>query len=576
MNFAKKTMSLALASVMAASSLFVGSTAFAATDKVIKPMTGNTQVVTATVKDTINKYGYHDYDVDSSVYAYTPAKTGYYAISVKSTPVYEKETTKTYTQDGTTYTNKDYEYSYTNSAEFSKRVDDASVTVYDNNNLSSKGELAYIDTVKNVLSYTQKDENSYPQDATAEYFDGYDVVKLNAGKTYYFDVYTDAYSNAVANSATYERTFLSGATVTVAPTDWDYELVKTKVSSQTFKIKSENETYTKQYNYYKLGASTKYLGTAKDAVVPNTINSLPVTEVNGTQNKAITSLTLSANVKSVSNFDNLKNLAAINLSNVETVKSHAFAGDTALTSVAIPATVKEVKESAFYGCTALANVSVAYGVKEIGDYAFYETAAKSIALPSTIVSIGDYAFGYETGLNTNTVNPYDTTEVAKQGFVMSGYSSDAALNYAVANDMAYYELSAGCPHPYEVTTVPATIFAKGSKTSVCPICGATTVKSIKKKTFKISSVKSSKKKTLVVKAAKQKEMAGYKVQYSTSKKFTKKTTKTVKVATKKALNKTVKGLKSGKKYYVRVRAYKVADGKTVNSAWTKTKSVKVK
>lgn len=85
MNFAKKTMSLALASVMAASSLFVGSTAFAATDKVIKPMTGNTQAVTATVKDTINKYGYHDYDVDSSVYAYTPAKTGYYAVSVKST-----------------------------------------------------------------------------------------------------------------------------------------------------------------------------------------------------------------------------------------------------------------------------------------------------------------------------------------------------------------------------------------------------------------------------------------------------------------------------------------------------------
>lgn len=186
MNFAKKTMSLALASVMAASSLFVGSTAFAATDKVIKPMTGNTQAVTATVKDTINKYGYHDYDVDSSVYAYTPAKTGYYAVSVKSTPVYEKETTKTYTEDGTTYTNKDYEYSYTNSAQFSKRVDDASVTVYDNNNLSSKGELAYIDTVKNVLSYTQKDENSYPQDATAEYFDGYDVVKLNAGKTYLF------------------------------------------------------------------------------------------------------------------------------------------------------------------------------------------------------------------------------------------------------------------------------------------------------------------------------------------------------------------------------------------------------
>lgn len=39
----------------------------------------------------------------------------------------------------------------------------------------------------------------------------------------------------------------------------------------------------------------------------------------------------------------------------------------------------------------------------------------------------------------------------------------------------------------------------------------------------------------------------------------------------------VKKLKSGKKYYVRVRAYKVVGGKKYYSAWaTKTKPVKVK
>ena len=58
--------------------------------------------------------------------------------------------------------------------------------------------------------------------------------------------------------------------------------------------------------------------------------------------------------------------------------------------------------------------------------------------------------------------------------------------------------------------------------------------------------------------------------------LTKKTTKTVKVATKKKLNKKIKGLKSGKKYYVRVRAYKMNGKKTVYSAWTAKKSVKVK
>ena len=157
---------------------------------------------------------------------------------------------------------------------------------------------------------------------------------------------------------------------------------------------------------------------------------------------------------------------------------------------------------------------------------------------------------------------------------MGGKSVEAA-NYAAINGIAYYDMTKGCPHAYAVTTVPATVFAKGKKISTCPLCGNTITKSIKKKTFKISSLKAAKK-ALTVKAAAQAEMKGYQVQYSTSKKFKKKTTKTVKVATKKKLNKKIKGLKSGKKYYVRVRAYKMNGKKTVYSAWTAKKSVKVK
>ena len=204
------------------------------------------------------------------------------------------------------------------------------------------------------------------------------------------------------------------------------------------------------------------------------------------------------------------------------------------------------------------------GVKKIGRYAFYNTALKAAVLPASVVSIGNYAFGYVESFDTNTADP----------FVMGGKSVEAA-NYAAINGIAYYDMTKGCPHAYVVTTVPATVFAKGKKISTCPLCGNTITKSIKKKTFKISSLKAAKK-ALTVKAAAQAEMKGYQVQYSTSKKFTKKTTKTVKVATKKKLNKKIKGLKSGKKYYVRVRAYKMNGKKTVYSAWTAKKSVKVK
>lgn len=68
--------------------------------------------------------------------------------------------------------------------------------------------------------------------------------------------------------------------------------------------------------------------------------------------------------------------------------------------------------------------------------------------------------------------------------------------------------------------------------------------------------------------------AGYEVQYSTSKKFTKKTTKS---KTTKKTSYTVKGLKDKTTYYVRVRAYKLDEnGKKVYSKWTSTTKVKTK
>ncbi len=71
-------------------------------------------------------------------------------------------------------------------------------------------------------------------------------------------------------------------------------------------------------------------------------------------------------------------------------------------------------------------------------------------------------------------------------------------------------------------------------------------------------------------------VTGYEVQYSTSKKFTKKTTKTVTIKKAKTKKTTIKKLKKGKKYYVKVRAYKTVSGKKLYGAWSSVKNVKVK
>ncbi len=69
---------------------------------------------------------------------------------------------------------------------------------------------------------------------------------------------------------------------------------------------------------------------------------------------------------------------------------------------------------------------------------------------------------------------------------------------------------------------------------------------------------------------------GYEVQYSTSKKFTKKTTKKVTVKKAKTKKTKIKKLAKGKKYYVRLRAYKKVNKKAVYGAWSSVKYVKIK
>ena len=100
------------------------------------------------------------------------------------------------------------------------------------------------------------------------------------------------------------------------------------------------------------------------------------------------------------------------------------------------------------------------------------------------------------------------------------------------------------------------------------------------KTFKIypkatsiTKLTSPKKKQLKATFKKVSGVTGYQVVYSTSKKFTKATTKT---ATVKTTSKTVKSLKKGKTYYVKVRTFKTVGGVKYYGAYSAVKKIKVK
>lgn len=96
-----------------------------------------------------------------------------------------------------------------------------------------------------------------------------------------------------------------------------------------------------------------------------------------------------------------------------------------------------------------------------------------------------------------------------------------------------------------------------------------TVGTVKQPTAKCTGTKKLKVTWKAVSGAK-----GYQIRYSTSKNFTKKTTRVLSQAKRTA---TMKKLKSGKKYYVQVKAYKLDSmGRKVYGKWSKTAVRKVK
>lgn len=88
------------------------------------------------------------------------------------------------------------------------------------------------------------------------------------------------------------------------------------------------------------------------------------------------------------------------------------------------------------------------------------------------------------------------------------------------------------------------------------------------------SVKSLAKKKLTVSYTKNKSATGYQIQYSPSRSFSGRKNVTMKKSS--AVRKTITRLSSGRRYYVRVRSYKVVNGKRYYSAWSATKSAVVK
>ena len=182
-----------------------------------------------------------------------------------------------------------------------------------------------------------------------------------------------------------------------------------------------------EYEISDSGVSiTKYIGTAADVVIPDSIENMPVSGIYmfAFHRSDIKSVDIPDTVIGIGNaaFYECKNLETVKFgANIIAIEEYAFYNCTSLKEAYLPKTLKMLKTKAFAGCTsletvfipasltiktivwsmetfsgaaALKNIIFEDGVKTLGPYAtFYKCVSlEKIIIPDSIERMGDPAF----------------------------------------------------------------------------------------------------------------------------------------------------------------------------------------
>ena len=286
------------------------------------------------------------------------------------------------------------------------------------------------------------------------------------------------------------------------------------------------------------------------------------------EGKSNTKYTVPKSVKTLgySSFSNSKKLKKVTLKKgLTAIGDSAFTDCKKLNKLVIPSGVKTIGNDALVGCTSLKEITLPKTIKEYPvtcfslDYsdndAYKKYAVRTINFKGTIKELGKRKMVDDLGDGPEVSYPL-AKGLAKAKFFCS--------NGMVYNDHKCYEKNA------KITKQP-TFKATGKKVYKCSHCSKKFTVTLPKLGKPSLSKLTKGKKSFTAKWAKVTGVGGYQIQYSVYKNM--KNAKKVKV---KGTKKTVKKLKSGKKYFVRIRAYKKINGKTKYSAWSAKKTVTTK
>ena len=328
-------------------------------------------------------------------------------------------------------------------------------------------------------------------------------------------------------------------------------------------------------NYVAPDTSTVQTGSCGDNVIYSLNTETGVLTISGTGEMTGSPFSQNSSIKSV-----------IIENGVTSIVTYAFSGCTSLTSITISDSVTSIGESAFDGCTSLVSVTLSKSITTIEYSTFFGCSSlTSIEIPKSVTTIVNFAFCGCTNLKDVY---YDGTQ-SEWNKINIGHSNECLTNASLHCSLTPTPEPTPTPTPEPTPTPnpapqPSTQPTQetqqqaaqqtAQQPSVKNDTAAEQVSVAKPKSVSPKKVKSAKK-AVSVEWKKVGGVKGYQIQVATDKKF-KKNKKTVTIKKQKTTKTTVKKLKAKKKYYVRVRTYKIVNGKKVYSSWSKVKSVKTK
>lgn len=299
---------------------------------------------------------------------------------------------------------------------------------------------------------------------------------------------------------------------------------------------------------------------------------------------------------------------------ITAIETNTFYGCASLQGIQLPDTVKKIESYAFMGCSSLETMTIPASTSSIGTGAFQDCSGlKEITIPSAVTTIEEEVFDKETNMKINCEEGSKAYEYAHANGITNSVDAEAvtptkaptkAPTAGGQKQTAYtinYVLNGGKISGTSVKSYDGTVnialpkatrkgytfagwYTESSyKTKVTALKKGTTgnktlyakwTKVSKPSKPTISSLKNAKSKQMSVKLKKKVSGAkGYEMVYATNKKFTK-SKKTVRFT---AITKTVKSLKKGKTYYVKVRAYKLdSTNSRVYGKYSSVKKVTIK